>query len=117
MTGQERIMTVIEAAESFEPPPETLEETLARLAAMPPLEYDQVREAEAVRLKVRIGTLDQEVAKARDQAGAEDSDAADFLIDPEPWPEPVDGADLLDRITSMANAHLVLPKGGAEAMA
>src|SRR5262245_20818503 len=117
MTGQERIMTAIEAAENFEPPPQTLEESVARLAAMSPLEYDQVREAEAARLKVRIGTLDQEVAKARNQARAEDSDAVEFLIDPEPWPEPVAGADLLDRITSMADAHLVLPKGGAEAMA
>ncbi len=110
-------MAAIEAAESFEPPPETLEETVARLAALPALEYDQVREAEARRLNVRIGTLDKEVAKARGQAGAEDSDAADFLIDPEPWPEPVDGADLLDRIVDAVNAHMVMPRGAAESMA
>jgi hypothetical protein len=95
-------------------------ETVARLAAMPPIEYDRVREVEAERLKVRVSTLDKEVAEAlgRVQHQSQSVDAGDeFLIDPEPWPEPVDGADLLDRITSMANAHLVLPKGGAEAMA
>ena len=97
--------------------PETPEETVARLAALPAFEYDQVREAEAGRLKVRIGTLDNEVAKARGQAGAEDSDAADFLIDPEPWPEPVIAGDLLDCITNAVRAHLVLPSGAAEAMA
>jgi putative DNA primase/helicase len=94
-------------------------EAVARLAAMPPIEYDRVREVEAERLNVRVSTLDKEVAMARrrgHQSQAGDADD-EFLIDPEPWPEPVDGADLLDRIASMANAHLVLPMGGAEAMA
>jgi hypothetical protein len=94
-------------------------EAVTRLAAMPPIEYDRVREVEAERLNVRVSTLDKEVAMARRRRHQSQADDADdeFLIDPEPWPEPVDGADLLDRITSVANAHLVLPMGGAEAMA
>ena len=77
-------------------------ETVARLAAMPPMDYDRVREVEAERLKVRVSTLDKEVEMARrrgHQTQAGDADD-EFLIDPEPWPEPVDGADLLDRMTA-----------------
>src|SRR5262245_1023635 len=117
MTGPETVMAVIEAAESLEPRPETREETVARLAALRPLEYDRVRKIEAERLGVRIGTLDEEVEKVRGQAGAEVPDAADFLIDPEPWSEPVDAARLLDDITNVASKHLVLPKGAAEVLA
>ncbi len=118
MTGPETIMAAIEAAESLEPRPETLEETVARLAALRPLEYDQVRETEAERLgRVRIGTLDKEVEKARGQAGVKEPDATDFLTDPVPWSEPVNGAKLLDGITDVARAHLVLPNGAAELLA
>src|SRR5262245_38921398 len=102
MMGPETVMAAIEAAESSAPQPETREETVARLAAMRPLQYEQVRDAEAKRLKARVGILDEEVKKARDQTGAEVSDGSDFLIDPEPWPEPVNLAGLLDAISRVA---------------
>ena len=94
-------------------------DTVARLAAMPPIEYDRVREVEADRLKVRLSTLDKQVAMARGRGHQSQSgDAGDgFLIDPEPWPDPVDGADLLDRMTDLIASHLVLPKWAAEAIA
>jgi putative DNA primase/helicase len=117
MTGPQSVMAAIEAAETFELPPEAVEETVARLAAMRPLEYEQIRDAEAARLKVRVGILDQEVKKVRGKTGAGVSDAVDFLIDPEPWPEPVNLAKLLDEITLMARLHLVLPNGAAELLA
>src|SRR5689334_10603075 len=87
-------------------------ETVARLATLPPIDYDRLREVEAERLKVRVTTLDKEVASARrrghdGQAGNADDN---FLSDAEPWPEPVDGADLLDRMTQLIASHLVLPK-------
>ncbi len=44
-----------------------LNETVIRLAALPPLEYDLVRFSEARRLKVRLPTLDDEVEAARDE--------------------------------------------------
>src|SRR5216684_4387286 len=34
-----------------------------------------------------------------------------------PWPNPVDGAELLDEIAATFKRHLVLPPGGAETMA
>ncbi len=93
-------------------------ETVARLAAMSPIDYDRVREVEAERLKVRVSTLDKEVTRARGPGRQnEASDAEDdFLVDPEPWPEPVDGADLLDRMTDLIASHLVLPKYAPEAI-
>ena len=59
-------------------------ETVARLAAMPPIDYDRVREVEADRLKVRVSTLDKEVATARGRGHQSQSSDADdeFLIDP-----------------------------------
>jgi hypothetical protein len=37
--------------------------------------------------------------------------------DPEPWPEPVDGAQLLDAMTAIHRRHLALPLYAAEAVA
>ena len=54
----------------------------------------------------------------RGEKAADDTDEpADFLVDPEPWAEPVDGADLLDRIVDAVNAHMIVPKGAAAAVA
>jgi putative DNA primase/helicase len=98
---------------------ETEQETLARLAALSIFEYDRVREAEAEALNVRPAILDKEVARARGQAAeaAEDAEVEDFLVDPEPWPDSVDLAELLDRLTAIIKSHLVLPHGAAETIA
>ena len=39
------------------------------------------------------------------------------LSDPEPWPAPVDGADLLDAIAAVFRRHLALPNGAASLLA
>ena len=36
--------------------------------------------------------------------------------DPEPWPEPVDGAELLDALKAKVEHYAVMPEGGAEAV-
>jgi putative DNA primase/helicase len=93
---------------------------IARLAALSPRAYEREREAAANRLGLRVGTLDKEVARARGQADAGDSEdpgVTAFLVDPEPWPDAVPGGALLDRLTEMASAHLVLPSGAAETFA
>lgn len=43
--------------------------------------------------------------------------AALTFDDPDPWPEPVDGAELLDELAETAGRFLSLPDGGAEAIA
>lgn len=40
-----------------------------------------------------------------------------FTVDPDPWPEPVDGAGLLDDLGARLLRHLSLPEGGCEAIA
>lgn len=112
-----QIAAIIEAAEDIEASPETLEKAASRLAALPPLEYDRVRKVEAMCLGIRVSTLDKTVENARGKLETGDSGAANFLSDPEPWHEPVDGRELLDRLTETARTHLVLPDGGAEALA
>jgi putative DNA primase/helicase len=83
-----------------------------RLACLSPIQYDRVRQSEAVRLNVRVTTLDSEVAKLR----AEEGDAGHgrpFEIDtPEPWPDPVDGAWLLNELAATFRRYVVLPEHG-----
>src|SRR4051812_4104713 len=46
-----------------------------------------------------------------------ESEAVLGLPEPEPWPEPVDGALLLDDLLQEASRSVVLPKWGPEAVA
>ena len=39
------------------------------------------------------------------------------MSEPDPWPEPVEGADLLDSLSRSFTRYLVLPEGAADAMA
>ena len=75
------------------------EQSVTRLAALSPLEYDRCRQEEADRLGVRVGTLD-DVVKAR-QEGPKDNDGLQGKAiewpETEPWPEPVDGAAFAHR--------------------
>jgi putative DNA primase/helicase len=96
---------------------ETDDERLARLAALSPLELDRVIKAEAVAAGVSVRTLTAEVKRLRGERITEVDDVPEFLIDPEPWPEPVDGADLLNRIVDSINMHMVLQKGAAASIA
>lgn len=86
--------------------------TLARLATLPALEYDRVREAEAKALGVRTATLDKLVDGHRRQAYADDGpddaqgEAAVFEA-VEPWPDPVDGDALLMDIIKTTKRYIV----------
>jgi putative DNA primase/helicase len=93
----------IEAAET------DAKQEFVRLSKLSPVEYDQVREQAAKRLGIRVSTLDAEVTKLR-------SRPSDDAIDPlphwqvDPWPEPVDGAKLLDELATEFERYVVLPK-------
>ena len=90
-------------AEGYEVP---FVKEIERLAAMEPVEYERVRKAEAKRLKMRATVLDREVRAAR-KSGQDKDDLG--LFDPEPWPEEVDGDDLLDRIVAALLRYVVMP--------
>ncbi len=93
----------------------SIENEIARLAELPPFEYEQCRSAEAKRLYVRTKILDQEV-EARRPADGNDETVTPFA-DVEPWPDPVELADLLDKIAATLSRFLVLPDHTAEAIA
>ncbi len=75
-----------------ESPLNPIRAAVERLARLSPLEYDRIRKEEAAALGVRPGTLDAEVKAMRKQTAADDTPFEEV----EPWPEPVDGAALLD---------------------
>jgi putative DNA primase/helicase len=88
-------------------PAATDEDTYERLAAFSPAQYDRCREREAVRLGIRVKTLDAEVERLRRWTSGNDSTLQGSAIDLpeiEPWPDPVDGEEVLDAI---AKSHLV----------
>ena len=82
---------------------------VARLAALPPHEYDRVRRSEAQRLGVRVGTLDKAVesTRPREAAGQGQGEPITFE-DPDPWPDLVNGATLLDAIAAFLTDRLAL---------
>jgi len=96
--------------------------TIARLAALPPIEYDRVRKEEAKKLGCRELTLDLLVNAKRllmrpPSVGDNLQGAAVKLVDVEPWPEPVNGDELLDAIAKRLEHYVVLPEGAPDMLA
>lgn len=86
---------------------ETMQETIARLATLHPLDYDKVRQIEADKLGInRVTELDKAVSKARKQSA---DDNAPFP-DVEPWPEPINPVILLDEISVTLRRFIVMDK-------
>ena len=80
-------------------PTESDSDTYARLAALSPAEYDRCRQTEATALRIRVTTLDGEVERRRRWTGGNDSTLQGCQIDLpeiEPWPDPVNGAEVFD---------------------
>ena len=81
-----------------------------RLAALDPIEYDRVRQTEADRLGIRVGTLDRVVNAKRPKVASDAGSGTPLDIqDPEPWEQPVDGALLLDDIVHELTGLVVMP--------
>lgn len=99
-------------------PADKLADEVARLAKMAPLEYAQRRKAKADKLGVPVGMLDREIKRARgDKAGAKHGQGRPLdLPTPEPWPELVDGAALLDELAAAFERHVALPSYAATAL-
>lgn len=87
---------------------------IARLSGLPLLAYEKERPAAAARLGVRAAVLDKIVVAEHAQ---EDAGSTVLFPDTEPWPEPVNGADILSAIAGVLDRYVVLPAGGAEAVA
>jgi putative DNA primase/helicase len=95
---------------------------IARLAVLPPLDYDRERQPAAKRLGCRPAILDQLVEAAR-AAGKEDAPGAARhgrtlgILDIEPWTGSVDGADLLDGLAQIIRRYVALDAPAADAVA
>jgi putative DNA primase/helicase len=102
------------------PPPETDDEAVARLAALPPLEYDRDRVPEAERLGCRVATLDAAVKAARAEKGAGAAGTGGHTVrlpEIEPWAHPVGLAEVLDELAEAIRRHIVLTIESATAAA
>ena len=116
LEGAEKVRELL--AEANEPSL-PLSVVLGKLAALSPIEYDQCRKAEAKRLDIREVTLDAEVEKLRKKSAAQDGENGQQAMfeKVEPWPEPVNGTDLLSDLTSILTRHCILPEGAAAVVA
>jgi hypothetical protein len=80
---------------------------LVELARLSRFEYDKRRKQEAKNLGIQLSTLDREVAELRAQAAADKDFLPHWTV--EPWPQPVDGAALLDALRAHFSRYVVLP--------
>ena len=95
------------------------EAEIKRLAALSPLAYDRERTAAAKRLGCRGDTLDKLVRAARgepDKAGNGGGATLEFP-EIEPWPDKVDGAQLLNDLAASVKRFMSLPEHAAAAIA
>lgn len=90
------------------------EEVIQTLSKLPKLKYEQIREEQAKKLGVRVTELDKLVAEEREK-----HDKNHSAIEPElePWPEPVNGDELLSGLVSEIRRFLVLGPHQAEIIA
>jgi putative DNA primase/helicase len=102
-------------------PPDDDTAEITRLAALPTLAYERERSAAAERLGCRVQILDHLVAGERGD-GADRSDTGGrgrplVIADVEPWPAPVDGAELLHEVAGAIRRYVVLDAAAADATA
>jgi uncharacterized protein DUF3631 len=106
------------APEQKQGPQEPKEETtndisaeIERLARLSTVEYENQRKGAAEKLGVRASILDKLVAVDRANLGLDGDGRQGHAIsfpEPEPWPEPVIGAELLDDLATAIRRHVVL---------
>jgi Protein of unknown function (DUF3631) len=93
---------------------------LEKLARMTPLDYERARKDAGKRLGIsRLSLLDGLVKAKRTELGLEGGDGlqghAIEFPDPEPWPELVDGAALLDGLAKDIRKHVVMSDAARDA--
>jgi putative DNA primase/helicase len=82
---------------------------ISRLAKLGMLEYERERKEAAESLNIRAPILDRLVATERDKFNDDGKQGrALSLPEPEPWPQPVNGADLLDAMSASVRRHVVM---------
>jgi hypothetical protein len=91
---------------------------ISRLAKLSKLEYEHERKTAAKRLNVRAPALDCLVAAKGDQSDHKTKQGrALSLPEREPWPEPVNGTELLDALSANIRGHVVMSDDAADTAA
>jgi hypothetical protein len=115
--GPDRVLAWLDAATDAAPTAD--DEEVSRLAALPCLDYGKARRAAAERWGVPVGIVDAAV-KGRQKELAAKEDGHGSAIEFEeicPAFDPVDGADLGDRLVCLFGRFAVLPDHGAIVLA
>jgi putative DNA primase/helicase len=91
---------------------------ITRLAALGVLEYEGERTQAAQRLQLRASALDRLVAAQRDPIddGGKQGRVLN-LPEPEPWPDPINGADLLDELSGIIRRYVAMSAHAADTVA
>jgi hypothetical protein len=89
------------------------------LALLSKIDYECKRLEAAEALGFRVSVLDDLVARIRPKETTEDDLQGREIVIPdlEPWPEPVNGAEVLNHVVERIELYLVLPPGAALVMA
>jgi putative DNA primase/helicase len=99
----------------------TLREAVKSLGRVDSLRLQTVRQEMIAHLKTRkVSGAAQYVDAALSliaDGGGMDGDHADFLADPEPWAEPIEGAILLDTISGVLRRYMVMTTEQADTCA
>jgi putative DNA primase/helicase len=92
-----------------------LDAVFDQLAVLSPIEYDRTRDAKSKELGCRPSTLDREVESRRNalQAGG----SVMVFENPEPWPDPVNGDELLSFASELFRKYVVMDDVAADACA
>jgi len=85
--------------------------TVNRLALLPPIEYDKVRKEEAKALDIRVDTLDKEVDAERKLLEGDGADQNSIVSDVDEWRGIIQGGQLLSELKAIYNQYAILPEG------
>jgi putative DNA primase/helicase len=114
--AREQVAKAVQEAKEADQNDGDIDAELERLARLSRVAYERARRQAADELKFRSAMLDRLVGAKRIELGLAEDKLAGSAVnfpEPEPWPEPVDGAALLDEISSAIARHVVLPERAA----
>jgi len=112
----DEIKDMVDAAPAAENDPGVIISIVDHLSKLDRLEYEQQRKKMAKQLNVRATELDKAVKDRRKEGGSDARGRSLELPEPEPWPDPVDGADLLNRLVTALSQYLILGDGAVDAI-
>jgi putative DNA primase/helicase len=105
--------------EPQDPPAADDDTEIRRLAVLSLLEYGRQRKAAAKRLGTPVNILDKAVMAERLETEAGDGKAGRPLGFPEvePWPQPVNGVELLDALSTAVRSYVIMTARQGDAIA